>query len=81
MMPFPPQQCKYCFNQATIGEICDSDECRMHDELSAGFVARAELATMGDASFQEWLDEKLPDLSPEVREAVVDQYRAGVLFD
>ena len=74
-----PQLCKYCAEVAPRGDVCESDECRLLEELNTGLISRAELATMGDASFQEWLDEKLPDLSPEMREAAVDHYRSGVL--
>lgn len=41
------------------------------------FIAHAETAAMGDASFQEWLKVEFPNWTPSMREHALDLYRSG----
>ncbi len=49
------------------------------DQVGEDVVARADMASMGDASFQLWLDQKFPDMPVDLRANAVEHYRNGTL--
>lgn len=49
------------------------------DQAGEDVVARADMASMGDASFQLWLDQKFPDMPVDLRANAVEHYRNGTL--
>lgn len=48
-------------------------------QLQENTVTNAQAAAMADASFQQWLDGKFPELSHEQRQYALEIYRAGKL--
>ena len=49
------------------------------DQVGEDVVARADMASMGDASFQLWLDQEFPDMPVDLRANAVEHYRNGTL--
>ena len=49
------------------------------DQVGEDVVARADMASMGDASFQLWLDQEFPDMPVDLRTNAVEHYRNGTL--
>lgn len=49
------------------------------DQAGEDVVALADMASMGDASFQLWLDQKFPDMPVDLRANAVEHYRNGTL--
>lgn len=52
---------------------------RFMAEVDDSTLAQAERAAMSDASFQQWLDDTHPVLSPDVRALAIEKFRAGEL--
>ena len=52
------------------------EEQAAEDERIANSLARIDIALMGDASFEAWLDEVWPDLDPQIRARAIEQHRA-----